>query len=116
MSNMLRFLFLASLGVASCSIVAGQRTSFWIGRAFDEKPEFYLHKWDSSQNCLILYRSIWSSVSPAIRAISSDGRTLLLVAPLAELTDYRTISIWDVALSPSGGVVVAATLRDSANR
>jgi hypothetical protein len=94
---------------------SGQEREVILGRTFDSRPGFYLHKWDPLQQRLILYRSFWSELSPAVRFFSMDGLICLTIAPLRDLTGYVRLSIWDVAAAPDGGAVLAATLQDAHN-
>jgi hypothetical protein len=109
-------LTLAAFLVAMPLHCRAQHSDTVLGRAFDDQPNLYLYKWDSLQGRLILYRSRWSQPTVAVRMVSVDGRTILSVAPLAELTDDNYVSIADAAATPDGGVVLAATLKDSSSQ
>ncbi len=68
----------------------------------------YLLVWDGVHDRLIAYRDVEATASAAVRIHSKDGPASLGLYPLRDLPGTQGISIWSVASTPDGGVVVAA--------
>lgn len=66
----------------------------------------YWAKWDFRAGELLYYRDIDVPSIPAVRIVRADGSTTPIY-PLRDLPGASAVGIWDIAETPSGGVVIS---------
>jgi hypothetical protein len=70
----------------------------------------FLAKWDYSAEGVLLFRDVSVPSAAAVRIVAVDGNTVA-VYPLADLPGALAVSVWDVAKTPAGGVVLSAIVK-----
>lgn len=69
----------------------------------------YQRAWDSVRDEVIFYRNTTNPEHAAIHRLTLAGDNLAIY-PLREFPEARTLTVWDAAATPDGGVIFSATV------
>jgi hypothetical protein len=68
----------------------------------------YFAFWDAAHDRLLFYRDSTDRTMAAVRIYNKNGQSSVPIYPVRDLQDSLKVSIWGVAATPSGGVVLTA--------
>src|SRR6266404_5399499 len=69
----------------------------------------YMTKWDSANDCVVLYRDVSVATVPAARVQCRGGEPRAYY-PLKDFAEARGMTVWAAAATPDGGITIAAIL------
>lgn len=99
------------VGVASFAVPQGIFEGVRIDPSADGKDVSGFHtKWDSAQDRFVIFRDARNSSLPAARVFSKDAGQSIGLYPLRDFPGTQFLDVWDAAVTPGGGAVIAGIL------
>lgn len=93
------------------SSATGDETS--LGQVFQQEPHSFLAVFNPVRDEYLVYKSISNSVDPTVRVYNSAGEHRMSVFPLRALAGAQQVSLWSVAATHDGGLIMSLVVEAS---